>query len=62
LEQVSFWEAYAYRPKANPFGGPPGPPELEQFEKASEGLHKRAVETINLLQDYVEVKGEKNAN
>ena len=58
LEQVSFWEAYAYRPKAVPFGSP-GPPELEQFEKASEGLHKRAVQAIQLLQEYVEIKGDK---
>ena len=61
LEQVSFWEAYANRPKMTPFG-PPGPPELEQFEKASEGLHKRAVQTIQLLQEYVEVKGDKKTD
>lgn len=61
LEQVSFWEAYAYRPKAAPFG-PPGPPELEQFEKASEGLHKRAVQTIQLLQEYVEIKGDRKGD
>jgi len=58
LEQVTFWEMYATRPNQppSPFGPPPLP-ELANIEKASAGLHQRAMETIQLLQDYVEGTG-----
>ncbi len=49
LEQVSFWENYAQRPQ-----GIPPMPELANIERASAGLQQRTLETIQLLQEYVE--------
>lgn len=62
LEQITFWEAYAQRPKLPPAFGMPPLPELENIEKASDGLHQRALETIQLLQDYVENSGPKKSS
>ena len=59
LEQVTFWEAYAQRPKVPPPFGMPPLPELENIEKASAGLQQAALETIQLLQDYVETSSPK---
>ncbi len=49
LEQVTFWEAYAQRPE-----GFPPMPALANIEKASASLHQRSMETIQLLEEYVE--------
>ena len=49
LEQVTFWEAYAQRPE----GFPPAP-SLANIQKASDSLHQKLTETIELLEKYVE--------
>ena len=50
LEQIAFWETYARRPD-----NPMMPlPNLANIQKASESLHQKTTETIQLLERYVE--------
>ncbi len=49
FDQLGWWEMVAMIPK----GMPPGP-DPEHIERASAGLHQRTLETLQLLQRYVE--------
>jgi hypothetical protein len=49
FEQMSFWENFALTPQGNPPA-----PSPANIEKASDMLQKRSMETIDLLQKYVE--------
>lgn len=49
FEQVSLWETFAMTPQGNPPA-----PSPANMDKASEMMQKRSMETIELLQKYVE--------
>jgi ABC-type multidrug transport system fused ATPase/permease subunit len=56
FEQITFWESFALTPQGNP-------PALDpsNIDKASEMLQRRSMETIDLLQKYVETEVEANS-
>jgi hypothetical protein len=51
FEQITFWESFALTPQGNP-------PTLSpaNIDKASEMLQKRSMETIEMLQKYIETE------
>lgn len=57
FEQITLWEGYALTPQGNP-----PLPNPANIERASEMLQKRAAETINVLQKYVEIHATPNPN
>jgi hypothetical protein len=51
FEQITLWENFALTPQGNPPAISPA-----NLDKASEMLQKRSMETIELLQKYIETK------
>ena len=54
LEQMTFWEGYSQVPDGIPQEGVMPMRSLANIEKASNSLHELTVETIKLLEEFVE--------